>query len=92
MNKNDDLRIDHKTEKYMNGIRESAEFVSHHEAPREIVSLFRARDGDYTVRSNESLSSAELPLKFKTYGAALSEYYKRIHKFLEYKFSVSPFT
>ena len=92
MKEKDDLRIDHKTEEYGNGIKEIAEFVSHHEAPREIVSLFRSIDGDFTVSSNRSLSTAEFPLNFKTYGAALSEYYKRIHKFLEYKFKFHDFS
>ena len=92
MKERDDLRIDHKTKTYRNGVKETAEFVSHHEAPREIVSLFRGIDGVFTVSSNRSLTTAEFPINFKTYGEALSEYYKRIHKFLENKFKFHDFS
>ena len=65
--------------------------TAYYNAPNEnypvaICTLVENPDKTWIVKSELSRTTAEWTKNFDNYGQALTEYYRRIHAFLEYKF------
>lgn len=84
----DQLQIEHKREDYPN----AKLLIAYYIAPNDKVEIVRLRESlgvnreKWTVSSHLSRTTAEWAKSFDAHGPALSEYYRRIHRFLDYKF------